>query len=408
MAKLPFEGIRVADFGWVITAPLATMWLSTLGAEVIKVESKTRPEVMRSGLGGNVVPGPEPAWNRAGPYNSLNYSKYSCSLDLTRPEAQEIAHRLVEVSDVVVEAFQLPVVERFGLTYSELSSIKPDLVYLAVSSLGKTGPLKDVAGFGPSNQAFASLPSMMGYENGRPMVMGGTWPDYVVGIAAAYLTMCGLYHRRRTGQGIYMDLSMAETVMNMIPGQLLDYAMNGRVAQPQGNRDEMAVPNNTYRCQGHDKWVAISVQDEKQWAAFCHATGNPQWQRDGRFADAYGRHQHEKELDALVTLWTRERTTAEAMELLQAVGVPAGPSQDSLELINDPQLGYRGQFIEIEGHPEVGRRLQMAMQGVFSGIPERRYLPAPVYDQHNDKVFHDILGLPHDEINRLIEMLVIN
>ena len=259
---------------------------------------------------------------------------------------------------------------------------------------------------GPANQAFASLPSMTGYEGGTPAGMGGTWPDYTVGITIAFLTIAALYHRRRTGQGLHIDLSMAETVMTMIPGQLLDYAMNGRIAQPQGNKDELAAPNNMYRCKGEDKWVAISVQDEYQWSAFCQVTGHPEWLGDKRFCDAYNRHQNTGALDELITQWTWNQTPVQIMEQLQAVAVPSGPCQNNEELINDPQLQSRNQFIELD-HPEVGKRLTMAMQGIFSAIPERRYEPAPLLGQHNDQVFHDLLGLPHHEIERLIEEQVI-
>ena len=180
--------------------------------------------------------------------------------------------------------------------------------------------------------------------------MGGTWPDYVMGVAMAYLAVAGLYHRKRTGQGIYLDLSMAEAVMDMIPGQLLDYTMNGRVAQPQGNMDDLAAPHNVYRCEGDDKWVAISVHDETQWAAFCQAAGHPEWRDDERFKDIYKRRENRAELDALIREWTLPQSGHSIMEQLQAVGVPAGPSQNTRELMDDPQLQHRNQFFE-NGQP---------------------------------------------------------
>ena len=247
---------------------------------------------------------------------------------------------------------------------------------------------------------------MTGYEGTLGANIGGTWPDYWMGIAATYLLVSGLYHRKKTGQGIYMDLSMVEAVLNMVPGQVLDYQMNGRVAVPQGNRDPKAAPHGVYRCEGDDKWVAIAVEDERQWEAFCEATGHPEWVRDTRFKDVSLRKQHEDELDALVTEWTKQRSAFEVMETLQRAAVPAGPSQNSEELASDPQLKHRNQFIELD-HPEMGLRQYMAMQGIFSAIPERRYTASPVYDQHSHYVFHDLLGLPEDEIERLIEEGVI-
>ena len=406
MGKLPFEGIRVADFGWILAAPLSGQWLSTLGADVIRIESKARPDLVRSGVAGGVIPGPEPSWNRVATFNSLNYGKKSCTLDLTKEQGQELAYRIIEKSDVVIEAFTAPVVERFGLTYDKLKAIKPDIILIANSSLGKTGPLKDVAGMGPANQAFAGLPSMTGYEGGTPSGMGGTWPDYTVGMTLAYLIITALYHRQRTGEGLYIDHSMAETVMSMIPGQLLDYAMNGRVAEPRGNRDDLAAPHNLYRCQGEDKWIAISVHDEEQWAAFCNAAGHPEWLEDEHFCDSFSRQRNVRELDDLITQWTLTLTNLEVMERLQAVGVPAGPSQNNEALINDPQLQFRDQFI-ITDHPEVGRQMSMGMQGVFSAVPERKYGASPLIGQHNDDVFHGFLGMSREEIDRLVKEEVI-
>jgi len=407
MARLPFEGIRVADFGWVITAPLATLWLATLGAEVIKIENKAHPDTMRRirGAGGVALMDPLKL-NQSPSFNSLNYSKYSCCLELSHPKAQELAREIVKISDVVVEAYTYPVVERFGLTYEDIKAVKPDIVMLSVSSLGKTGPLRDTTGYGPSNQAYAGLPSMTGYEGSIGGNIGGTWPDYWMGVAAAYLLMSGLYHKRRTGRGIYMDLSMVEAVLNMVPGQILDYQMNGRAAQPWGNWDPLSAPHGVYRCLGDDRWVAIAVEDETQWAAFCQASGHLEWQHDERFADAYLRQQRRSELDALVTEWTREHTAQDITALLQGVGVSAGPSNDSLGLVNDPQLRHRQQFVGLD-HAEMGSREYMAMQGIFSAIPERRYAPTPVYDRDNHGVFRDLLGLPEAEIDDLIKEGVI-
>ena len=407
MAGLPFDGIRVADFGWVITAPLATLWLATLGAEVIKIESKTHPDVIRAGMHGGIVPGPEPTWHRCGGFNSLNYSKYSCCLDLNQEEARTIGHEIVKKSDIVIEAFTTPIAKRFGLTYEQLKEIKPDVILVSCSSLGKTGPLQNVTGFGPANQAFAGLPSMTGYEGGTPMSMGGTWPDYICGVIMGYLAVSALYHRAKTGEGMHIDFSMAEAVMNMVPGQLLDFQMNGRVAVPMGNSDKTAVPHEVYPCLGEDKWVAIAVHDEVQWHAFCTASGHAEWLTDSRFATFEARMNNRKELDALVASWTATKTASEITETLQNVGVPAFPSVDSEELVNDPQLQHRSQFIELEQY-EAGLRTHLGMQGVFGGFPERNYFATPIYDQDNYRVFQDLVGLSGEQIEALVAQGVIN
>jgi crotonobetainyl-CoA:carnitine CoA-transferase CaiB-like acyl-CoA transferase len=407
MKDLPFDGIRVADFGWVITAPLATLWLATMGAEVIKVESKTHPDVIRAGMHGGIASGPEPTWHRCGGFNSLNYSKYSCCLDLNQEEARSLGHEIVKKSDIVIEAFTTPIATRFGLTYDQLKEIKPDVILVSCSSLGKTGPLQNVTGFGPANQAFAGLPSMTGYEGGTPMSMGGTWPDYICGVIMGYLAVSALYHRAKTGEGMHIDFSMAEAVMNMVPGQLLDYQMNGRVATPMGNSDTVAVPHEVYPSQGEDKWVAIAVHDEVQWRAFCAASGHPEWLTDPRFSSADLRMSHRIQLDASIATWTKLQTAQEITELLQKVGVPAFPSVDSQELIHDPQLQHRSQFIELQQR-EAGLRTHLGMQGLFSAIPERDYFSTPIYDQDNHRVFQDLIGLSPERIEALVDQGIIN
>ena len=162
MARLPFEGIRVADFGWVITTPIATLWLATLGAEVIKIENAEHRDAQRRiNFGGLIGDLSEP--NGHGGFNSMNYSKYACLLDMSTPKGRSLAREIIKKSDVVVEAFTQSGLERFELTYEQLRVVKPDVIMLSNSSLGKTGPRRDVSGYGPSNQAYAGLPSMTGH-----------------------------------------------------------------------------------------------------------------------------------------------------------------------------------------------------------------------------------------------------
>ena len=165
------------------------------------------------------------------------------------------------------------------------------------------------------------------------------------------------------------------------------------------------VPHNTYKCAGDDRWAAIAIETEEEWASFCKAIGRPEWQVDVRFADAHARHQNESELDILINKWTSQYTAEEVTTLLQAHGVAAGPSLDTLGLIANAQLRHRGFFVTPD-HAEVGPREVLGMPGVFSTI-EKRIEPAPLFDQHNEYVFKDILGLPDNEYIRLVEEEVI-
>jgi crotonobetainyl-CoA:carnitine CoA-transferase CaiB-like acyl-CoA transferase len=325
---------------------------------------------------------------------------------MTKEKGRELARRLIATADIVTENFTTPVTQRFGLTYEQLKQVKLDIILLSQSSMGRTGPLGNTVGWGPTDQAYSGLPMLTGYEGGTPQSMGGTWPDYLIGVTGPFMMMAALHHRDRTGEGQFIDLSMCEVVTGMIPQAILDYQMNGRVRQPSGNKDPRMAPHDVYRCAGKDQWVAIAVETEEEWGAFCNAVGRPEWRADERFADAYARHRHEQELDALITQWTSERSPSEAAALLQAAGVAAGPVLDTMGIITNPQLRHRGFFVTPD-HPEVGPREVMGIPVLFGAIPEKRIQPAPLFDEHNDYVFKELLGLSGTEIEQLIEERVI-
>ena len=230
---LPFEGIRVADFGWIFAIPHATAWLGALGAEVIRVECSVAPDLVRFLSGTDGTPG----INRSGIFNSINFSRKSVALDLTNPKAREIAHRLVKVSDIATENYTVGNMKKFGLDYESLRTIKPDIIMLSGTPLGQTGPYANTVGFGPTTQAFAGMCHLTGYPGDFPCGIGGTWPDFAVGTAMVFFILAALHHRDQTGEGQYLDLSMAETVTTMLPEAMMDYFLNWRDSGPIGNRD---------------------------------------------------------------------------------------------------------------------------------------------------------------------------
>lgn len=403
MSQLPLEGIRVADFGWILAAPQGTAWLGVMGAEVIRIESHQRLDPIRF-LGQNPrdLKGPD-----GSPlFNGLNYSKKGVTLNLGHPRGVALAKEIVRRSDLVVENFTAGMMKRWGLAYEDLCQIKPDIVMLSGSPLGQYGPDSHCVGWGPITQASAGICHLTGYPDGPPVSLGGTWPDYMVGVVMAYATLAALYHRRRTGKGQHIDLAMAEVVTSMLPEAIMDYVMNKRDRGRQGNHDEVMVPHNVYRCQGEDKWVAIAVDSEEEWHNLCQAVGHPEWLMDERFKDRRSRKIHENEIDTLLTIWTRERTQTEIMHLLQNAGVAATPVYDTESLIADPQFQHRN-FLVSSGHPVTGDHSVAGIPGKYSAIDQLCYTPAPGLGQHNEEVFGKLLGLPSEEITRLQEERVI-
>jgi len=403
MSQLPLEGVRVADFGWILAAPQCTTWLGVMGAEVIRIESHQRLDVIRF-LGQNPrdLKGPD-----GSPlFNGLNYSKKSVTLNLGHPRGVALAKEIVRHSTIVVENFAVGMMNRWGLSYADLCQVKPDIIMVSGSPVGQYGPDSHCVGWGPITQASAGICHLTGYPDGPPSSLGGTWPDYMVGVVMSYAVLAALHCHRRTGKGQHVDLAMAEVVTAMLPEAIMDYLMNKRDQGRQGNRDEVMVPHNVYRCQGEDKWVAIAVDNEEEWQNLCQVVGHPEWLVDEGFKDRQSRKAHEQELDALLTAWTRERSQTEIMHLLQKVGVAVTPVYDTESLIADPQFQHRD-FLARPGHPVTGDHPVAGIPGKYSAIEKLRYTPAPCLGQDNEQVFSEMLGLSQEEIKRLQEEKVI-
>jgi crotonobetainyl-CoA:carnitine CoA-transferase CaiB-like acyl-CoA transferase len=302
----------------------------------------------------------------------------------------------------VVENFGTGVVERLGLDYETLREVKPDLVMLSCSGLGRTGPDRDKLAYGTLLQLMAGWSSIQGPADADEVRVGGAWTDPLTAATGAFAILAALHHRRRTGEGRFIDLSMVEATLCGIPEALMDYSLNRRLPARMGNRDPIRAPHGCYPCRGDDRWIAISVSDEAEWNGLRRALGDPPWVGEERFDDAVGRKRHEDELDELLGRWTAERTAEEATAALQAAGVPAGPSLNAAELVNDPHLLGRGVFVETEA-PLGGRHLTIGAPWHISPGLVPTYTPAPRLGQDDYYVFKTLLGLGDAEIAELIE-----
>ncbi len=400
----PLEGVRIVDFGWILSVPYAGGWLGSLGAEVIRVESNTRLELGRSALGGGADG--EPGVNRSAIWNCLNHSKRGVTLNLRDPDAQQLVKEIVAVSDVVMENFSTGVLDRLGLGYDDLRKVRPDLVMLSGSTMGTFGPDKDSTGFGPNVCSYAGQPSVTGYEGGRPQNLGGNWPDYLVGTMMVHSVLSALWHRGKTGEGQKIEAAMAEVVSSMIPEAFLDYTINGRVAERIGNRDPDMAPHNVYRCAGEDQWVAIAVRSDDEWARFCRIMGSPGLKSDPRFTSRKGRKANEDELDKIVAGWTIGKSPMEVTEALQYEEIAAGPIMDAVAMLGDLHFRERGIIIEMD-HTEVGTREVAGLPIRFSDIQRPAYYSAPLLGEHNDAVIGGLLGHEEEELESLKRSKVI-
>ena len=388
MSTLPLKGLKVLDFSLFVAGPYTCMILGWLGAEVIKIESARQHRR------------PTPLTD------TLNCAKKSCTIDLTRSEGVALVKRLVEVSDIVVEAFSPRTMKRFGLDYAALKQVKSDIIMVSMSAVGQTGPDHDYVGLAPGFCASTGSMHLTGFPEGMPMLPGTVaGNDLQSGLYSALVIMSAIHHRSRTGNGQYIDLSQAEVAGTFVAEAVLENTMTGRSPIRKGNSEIGIAPHGCYRCKGEDKWVSIAVSTDEEWRALCKATGHPEWELDPRYADAASRWGNADELGSLIQSWTINHSHYEVMGILQAAGVAAGPSLNPEELINDPHLNERQMFITTT-RPGGSSRIMPGLPWRSDGISPA-YSRAPLAGEHNDYVFGDLLGIPVHEVERLKEAKVI-
>jgi benzylsuccinate CoA-transferase BbsF subunit len=402
MSRLPLAGARIVDFTWAWAGPQATLLLGMLGAEIIKIESRARLDHtrLRSLMAGPTLASPD----HSVIFADLNVNKLSLTLNLTHEAAREIIKRLVEISDVVAENMRPGVLTRLGLDYEALRAVKPDIIMLSSSAVGNSGPERTYVGYAPNFAALGGIAHITGPAEGPPTPLSGAI-DLRVGTTSAFAILAALYHHARTGQGQYIDLSSTEAVSAMIGDTFLEYAMNGRSPGRAGNRDRTMAPHNCYPCAGDDRWVTIAVATDDEWRALCAVIADPRLD-DERFADGYGRWLNQDELDQIIGEWTAGHSPQEITETLQTAGVATMPAHDGRSLVRDPQLQERGLMEWVE-HPLSGRRLLAGPPWLFSKTPAGIRQPAPLLGQHNHYVLHDLLGMPEEEIQRLVNEEVV-
>jgi crotonobetainyl-CoA:carnitine CoA-transferase CaiB-like acyl-CoA transferase len=408
MMQPALAGLRILDMTQIAAGPYATLMLGFMGAEIIKVESCSRMDINRGParptpesyrMYPQSIPGERP-WNRAAHHIQRNVNKRSVTLDLAKPAGKDLFVKLAAICDALVENYRASVLDRLGLGYAELCRVNPQLVYVKISSQGASGPEKDYGSLGSTLEQTAGVASITGYPDGRPLMTNETYPDPVVGILAVGALMTALRRRRQTGKGAFVDLSQREATVTLLGEAVVDYSLSERVAAPIGNGHPLMMPHGVYPCQGEDMWLAIAVSSDAEWGRLCRAIGQPELAADARFVTLFGRWQHQGELNELLSTWTRTHDHYQAMHILQAHGVPAGPVLTAGEVIADPHLEARA-FWDTVDHPEVGTYRQVSTPWRLSKHPRCDTSPAPGLGEHNHDVLGELLGLSAQEIATL-------
>ncbi|HZZ36237.1 MAG TPA: CoA transferase [Caulobacteraceae bacterium] len=388
------DGLKVLELAWVVAGPRVGRALADYGATVVRVDGAARTDPAR-------VVGPYPDgvvdFTRSALWDNCNAGKLGLSLDMTRSEAQQAVRDLVPWADVVTESYSPGQVARWGLGYEVLSKLNPRLIMLSSCLMGQEGPLARTAGFGNVGAAACGFQVLVGRRGAEPIGPAGPYTDFVAPRFTLVTLLAALDHRRRTGEGMYIDASQAEAGLQFIAPQLADYAATGRIAAADGNRDPQMTPHGVFACADHEGWLALAVRDDADWARLAAILGLD----DPRFATLAGRRAHEDELEASVEAWTRTLDAHAAQAALQAAGVPAHVAATSKDFCADPQIVHRRHILS-QPHP-CGASVIEASRFALSDTPAELGLCAPPCGRDNARVLQDFAGYDEAKIAALTE-----
>jgi crotonobetainyl-CoA:carnitine CoA-transferase CaiB-like acyl-CoA transferase len=378
----PLEGVRVVELTKVWAGPYAGKLLAFLGAEVIKVESSTHPDEMRA-YGGTDI-------NHAPFFLSINPEVLSVELDLKSTTDVDRLRDLISHSDIVINNLRPGAMERMGLGYEQLKSVKHDIISVSIKMWGNDGPLGHQTGYAPCFAALAGVASLVGYPDGPPLGTSMRYGDSTVGAAAAFAAVAALLHRDLSGEGQFVDVSAVETLSSMIGDCLLAQELTGEPLLPDGNRHADLAPHQCYPCAGGD-WISIAVADEAQWHQLCTTLGAAALAADPRFATLADRLTHIDALDRAVVELTRHQDAAGLAQELRMVGVPAAKSATALDIISDTLLWDRELYRFVSDHRE-GQRPVLAAPWRMSVAETEIAYGAPDLGEHDDYVVNEILN----------------
>jgi crotonobetainyl-CoA:carnitine CoA-transferase CaiB-like acyl-CoA transferase len=387
----PLEGVRVVDFSWVLTGPICTRYLASLGAEVIKIESAARADLSSRDL----------SWQE------LNPSKRSITLNFKHERARELARELIARSDVVVENFSTGVMERLGLDYARLEQVNPRIVVASSSAFGRTGPDRDQVAYGTLVQCLTGWAALSAYPGYPPRSAGSVWTDPLTAVFETLLILAAIRRQRATGQGALIDLSMAEATIAALPEPILAWSLAHEVLQPRGNRHPVHAPQGCYPTLGEDRWIALSIQSNTDWDTLCRLMQRADLLADARFGTPAGRRVHHDALDGELAAWSIGFDAEVLAQTLQANGIAATATLHPEDVAMDTHLHARSFLGQVERVDGGGTFTSAATPWVIDGYRPHALDRPPTLGQDNGYIFKSVLGLDAAEYDRLTQEQVI-
>ncbi|MGW0024627.1 CaiB/BaiF CoA transferase family protein [Rhodococcus sp. O3] len=391
----PFEGLRVLDMGVVVFGAELGRQFADNGADVIKIENSNFPDGLRQSKRGAALAA-SVAWGHR--------NRRSLGLNLRSPEGIRIFKKLAAEADLVLANFKPGTLAAMGLSYDELAAINPRIIVSESSAFGSVGPWNKRLGYGPLVRAACGVSALWRYSDASDGLCDGStvYPDHIAGQVAATTILAALINRLRTGRGAAIEVAQADVAIVQLANQLVaEYLEPGSIHAP-GNSDPYSAPSGVYSCAGDDEWCAVTVRGDEDWVRLCEVLGRSELADDPRFATAERRIENRAEVDEVLAQWMALRTPTEAMEALQAVGIPAGAMVRLPELLTNPQLVARGAYTELT-HELLPASLPTAKQVAhFSALPAWPLRQAPAPGQQTREICETVLGLSTPEIDALV------
>ncbi len=396
--RLPLEGVKVADFSWIGVGPITAKALADHGATVVHVEHDQPTDRLRLvGPFKDDIAG----INRCQFFASFNTSKLSLQLDLKHPLGNDIAKRLLAWCDIALDSFTAGTMAGLGLGYDVARTLNPEIIMATTCLMGQTGPAAQLAGYGYHAAAVSGFYEITGWDDRPPAGPFNAYTDTIAPRFLATTLIAALDHRRRTGQGQFIDQAQMESALHFLGPQLLDEQVNGVSARRAGNHDPSCAPHDAYPCAGVDQWCAIAVETDAQWRALRHVIGEPSWAMDPALDTFAGRVAAAELIDCGLGAFTAGHEARQLMAMLQEVGVPAGMVQRSSDHQLDPQLAHRSFFRRME-HPEMGEVPYEGHQYMIRGYDNGPRFPAPCLGEHTYEVLAEVLRLDDDEVAEVL------
>lgn len=398
MQEKALEGVKVADFTWVAAGPLTTNYLAQCGATVVKIESLSKLDGIRT-----FPPNKDSqaGANRSFLFSMENVNKLSMTLNLNHPKGIEVAKQLVAWADIVAENYRPGTMKRWGLDYENIKRINPSVIMFSSSAQGQTGPDAGMGTTGITLQSLSGFTYLTGWPDRDPAPPWGAYTDLTAPAFGASMLIAALDYRNRTGKGQYLDLSQYETSLHYLAPAILDFFANGRCATRNGNACSYAAPHAVYRCDGEDRWCSIAIFSENDWKAFCEAIDQPAWAKHPKFKTWADRKENEEELNRLIEEWTVTKTPEDVMHLLQEHGLSAGIVQNAADLFQDPQIKERDVLKQME-HDEIGPLSHRGVAFKLSRTPCELNMPGPRLGQHTEYVCRKFLGMSDEKFVSLL------